>query len=189
MTGISTSGKRRTKVSLDRMTVPVHDIGEFHKWHNHETGRQTLTAERITDYDTHHDLPMHILIHDNGKFTAYSARTRGADAFFNANDPKDYTEVRLTAQYIPDNTAIRFTDPDVELVEETSEGWIRILAVGTVETGFSLKVADISRRYAELLMISHENFGREFDDGFAVLKQFSNPPWAFKVFSDNNRYE
>lgn len=176
-------------MTLDRMTVPVHDSEEFHEWNNHETGRQTLTAERITDYDTHHDLPMHILIHDKGRLTAYSAKVRGADAFFNANDPKDYTEVRLTPQYIPDNTAIRFSDPVVELVEEVSEGFIRILATRDEQRQLTVKVADISQRYAELLMSTHGNFGTEFDDGFAIIKQAKRMPWAFKVYSDNNRYE
>lgn len=177
-------------MSLDRMTVPVHDASEFHKWHNHETGRHTLTAERITDYDTHHDLPKHILIHKNGRFTHYSAHTQGADMFLNANDPKDHTEVRLFAQYYPNNTAIRIFDTEVDLVEETSEGWVRILATRDEQGDTHLKVADISQRYAELLLVSHQNFGRKIDDGgFHDLKQFYNPPWAFKVYSDNDRFE
>ena len=175
---------------FDRMTVPVHDVQEFHEYVNNDTGRRTLLAERITDYDTYHDLPMHILIHNEGTFTMYSARSKGADGFFNASDRRDNTEVRLLVKYRPDNTAIRIFETEVDLVEETSIGWVRVIASRDEQRDIHLKVADISERYAELLLSSHENFGRMIDDaGWQQIKQLSNPTWAFKLFSDNNRYE
>ena len=175
---------------FDRMTVPVHDIQEFHEYDNLETGRRTLQAERLVDYDTHDKLPMHILIHDRGTFTMYSARSKGADAYYNASDRRDTTEVRLTLRYIPQNTATCVYETVADLVEETSLGWVRVIATRGEHNDIHLKVVDISERYAELILSSHENFGQTIDTtSWSVLKQLSNPTWAFKVFSKNNRYE
>jgi hypothetical protein len=174
----------------DRMTVPVHDVQEFHKYVNHDTGRQTLIAERTTDYDTHGDLPLHILIHNEGTFTMYSAPSKGVDLFYNTSDRRDDTEVRLLPEYRPGNTAIRIFDTEVDLVEETSIGWVRVIASRDEQRNLHLKAADISERYAELLLSTHENFGSRIDGNeWHAIKQLTNPIWAFKVFSEGNRYE
>lgn len=173
----------------DRMTVNVHDSGEFHPYYEAETGEHRMVAERMTEY-TLGDLPSRFILHSGGEYTLIE-RNMNTNYYTMQDGTTHPWHFELTPHYTPVNTAVVEIDGEAHLRAISVYGASVTIAVRNAHNReVQAQVSDISSRYAELLLSTHENYGELTNLQCGVAIQCHSPGhWEFMVLSQRGIVE